>query len=297
MSNVKQVQGAPYTSPAVEAQTVASSSNQGTWFGSALGQVERGATTAATLTPSFAQYLMYRSMTTGVPNAEMEQYGGYTAVKSMFDAGGGRYSLDAIPAAQRQQLAQQVASTGVGNMSLLVSEHMSLLPSALYEMANNGVDQASINQIFQRVQEGQGSAGAAGGQQAGSVVGLTPSIAQGLMQRSMTTGVPKSEMDLYGGYDAVKAMYDSNSGSYSVKEIAASDRKQLAMQVAATGVGNVSVAVSEQVPISMAVLQTMSDNGIDIGTIDGIKLAAASTPFIDSSSYIDSFMGSQSTAA
>jgi len=43
---------------------------------------------------------------------------------------------------------------------------------------------------------------------------LTPDIARTLMQRSMTTGLPYSESDKYGGYKAVKAMYDAGGGSY-----------------------------------------------------------------------------------
>jgi hypothetical protein len=245
-------------------------------------------------------------MTTGVPNAEMEQYGGYNAVKAMFDAGGGSYSLDAIPESQRQQLAQQVANTGVGNMSLVMSEHMSLLPSAMYAMASNGVDPASINQIYQRVQDAQASSGHVAVAQQGAAVGLTPSIAQSLMQRSMTTGVPKSEMDLYGGYDAVKAAYDAASGSYSTDAIPAQQKQQLAMQVAATGVGNFSLPASSKVSVGAAAIQAMKDNGIDAGTIDSITKSlaqvttpaeptiSAAAPFFDSSSYIESLMGSLS---
>lgn len=44
---------------------------------------------------------------------------------------------------------------------------------------------------------------------------LTPEIARTLMQRSMTTGLPYSESDKYGGYAAVKAMYDKSGGDYS----------------------------------------------------------------------------------
>lgn len=90
MSNVNQVQGAAYASPIAETQSAAAPANQESWFGSALSQAAvQAAVEAPVLTPSVAQGLMYRSMTTGVPNAEMEQYGGYGAVKAMFDAGGG----------------------------------------------------------------------------------------------------------------------------------------------------------------------------------------------------------------
>lgn len=45
---------------------------------------------------------------------------------------------------------------------------------------------------------------------------LTPEIATSLMQTSMTpAGVPTSEFNRYGGYDKVKALYDTGGGSYA----------------------------------------------------------------------------------
>ena len=49
----------------------------------------------------------------------------------------------------------------------------------------------------------------------GGVGGLTPNIAQDLMRRSMTTGLPKSESDKYGGYAAIKAVYEKSGGDFS----------------------------------------------------------------------------------
>ena len=50
----------------------------------------------------------------------------------------------------------------------------------------------------------------------GGIGGLTPQIARDLMQRSMTSsGAPTSEFQKYGGYDAVKAVYDKSGGDYS----------------------------------------------------------------------------------
>lgn len=47
---------------------------------------------------------------------------------------------------------------------------------------------------------------------------LTPELARTLMQRSMTSsGVPTSEFQKFGGYDAVKALYDKSGGDYSGK--------------------------------------------------------------------------------
>ena len=50
----------------------------------------------------------------------------------------------------------------------------------------------------------------------GGIGGLTPAIARNLMQRGMTrSGVPTSEFEKYGGYEAVKAVYDKSGGDYS----------------------------------------------------------------------------------
>jgi hypothetical protein len=43
----------------------------------------------------------------------------------------------------------------------------------------------------------------------------TPEIAADLMRRSMTVGAPTSEFDRYGGYEAVKSVYDTSGGSYA----------------------------------------------------------------------------------
>jgi hypothetical protein len=42
---------------------------------------------------------------------------------------------------------------------------------------------------------------------------LTPELERSLMQRAMTTGLPKSESDKYGGYAAISALYDSYGGT------------------------------------------------------------------------------------
>jgi hypothetical protein len=46
----------------------------------------------------------------------------------------------------------------------------------------------------------------------------TPEIAADLMGRSMTEGVSNLEFDRYGGYDAVKDVYDASGGSYAPPE-------------------------------------------------------------------------------
>lgn len=299
MSNIVSVQGQTYPSPMGDTSASAALANQASSFGYTMGQVT-GAN--APLTPSIATSLMHRSMTTGVPTSELDQFGGYSAVKAMFDANGGSYSLDAISSSQRQLLAQQIATTGTGNMSLLIKEQVALLPSALAEMAKNGIDSAPI---VHKIQSSQASFGQGFTQLSGTEALLTPAVAKNLMLRSMTTGVPTSEMVSYGGYDAVKAMYDSNGGSYGLQDFTAKEKQTLAMQVAASGVGNFALPISQGIQVGAAVLQTMRDNGIDQETISKIQLAtnkpqvASSTlsptslPFVDSNSYIDSFMGVQ----
>ena len=42
---------------------------------------------------------------------------------------------------------------------------------------------------------------------------LTPELARTLMQMAETTGLPKSESDKYGGYAAIKALYNAGGGS------------------------------------------------------------------------------------
>jgi len=280
--------------PAAQEPAVTQNSGQG--FSYAMGQASAA---GSGLTPAVAQSLMYRSMTTGVPTFELDKYGGYDAVKAMFDANGGTYSLDAIPAQQRQQLAQVVANTGIGNMQLLVNERVALAPAALEAMAQNGIDQNIINSVQEKTKDGKQpstsnfliTAAKEGDAQAISTI--TPAVAQSLMYRSMTTGVPTAEFDQYGGYNAVKAMFDANGGSYSLDAIPADQRKALAMQVASTGVGNMAAPITEKIGMSAEVLQAMARNGIDKATIDNIKqktIGFEQAPFVDSNSYISIFM-------
>lgn len=87
-----------------------------------------------------ANELMYRMMTTGVPTAELDQYGGYDAVASLYNAGGGGYSRNEIPQDSYDSYAQQIANTGVGNLSALTDTNTPLTAQGLQNMANNGVD-------------------------------------------------------------------------------------------------------------------------------------------------------------
>jgi len=60
-----------------------------------------------TLTPELAKTLMQRSMTTGLPYSESDKYGGYAAIKALYDKSGGDYSGSNAPYPQQQQPMQQ----------------------------------------------------------------------------------------------------------------------------------------------------------------------------------------------
>lgn len=112
--------------------------------------------------------------------------------------------------------------------------------------------------------------GAASVQQPTATGGLTPEIARNLMQRSMTTGVPTSEFDKYGGYDAVRSLYDSNKGTYSLDELDPAFLDQMDNIIANTGVGNLSVLKMTGQPLTEAGRQAMQNNGVS-WTNDDLK--------------------------
>lgn len=87
-----------------------------------------------------ANSLMQRMMTTGVPTAELAQYGGYDAVAQMYKAGGGGYSRSEIPQEAYNDYAQQIANTGVGNLSVLADTNTPLTQTGLQAMNANGVN-------------------------------------------------------------------------------------------------------------------------------------------------------------
>lgn len=96
---------------------------------------------------------------------------------------------------------------------------------------------------------------------------LTAAIARDLMQRSMATGVPTSEFDRYGGYAAVKNLYEQGGGTYTGKEASEADRKKYAAQIATTGVGNLSLLGETGTQLTQAGIDSMRRNGIDESTI------------------------------
>lgn len=79
---------------------------------------------------------------------------------------------------------------------------------------------------------------------------LTPEIAKNLMQRSMTTGVPTSEFDKYGGYDAVMDLYNANNGSYTLEDLDADFLDQAAQMVMDQGYGNLATLRAADVPLT-----------------------------------------------
>lgn len=99
------------------------------------------------LTADTAKLLMYRSMTTGVPNWELDKFGGYDAVKEVFEANGGQYDILTIPVDLRKELAQKVSESGVGNMLAAQIENLPIAASAIQALSDAGVDSAVIDQL------------------------------------------------------------------------------------------------------------------------------------------------------
>jgi hypothetical protein len=103
----------------------------------------------ATLTPDIAQNLIWRSMATGVPTTEFDKYGGYEAVHSLYQSTGGQMSLNAIPTDLRNELAQTVAQTGSGNLSILKETGTPLTTEGAANMVRNGLDPANIDRFVE----------------------------------------------------------------------------------------------------------------------------------------------------
>jgi hypothetical protein len=103
----------------------------------------------ATLTPDIAQNLIWRSMATGVPTTEFEKYGGYEAVHSLYQSTGGQMSFNAIPTDLRNELAQTVAQTGSGNLSILKETGTPLTTEGAANMVRNGIDPTSIDRFVE----------------------------------------------------------------------------------------------------------------------------------------------------
>ena len=92
----------------------------------------------ATLTPEIAKDLMQRSMTTGAPTSEFDSYGGYDAVASVYNSNNGTYSLNDLDAGFLDLVAQQIANSGVGNLSVLGMTDTPLTEAGRQAMNSNG---------------------------------------------------------------------------------------------------------------------------------------------------------------
>jgi len=97
---------------------------------------------------------------------------------------------------------------------------------------------------------------------------LTAEIAQDLMQRSMTTGVPTSEFDKYGGYDKVQALYNQGNGTYALDKLDPAFLDRMDDIIANTGVGNLSVLKMTGEPLTKAGYQAMQNNGVNFTEAD-----------------------------
>jgi hypothetical protein len=109
---------------------------------------------------------------------------------------------------------------------------------------------------------------------------LTPEIAKDLMIRGMTTGVPTTEWEKYGGSEAIKAMYEAQGGGYDpYKEASASQLQELAQTVARTGSGNLQLLKETNTPLTTEGAANMVKNGIDPTSID--RFAQQGIPFAE----------------
>jgi hypothetical protein len=141
----------------------------------------------ATLTPDIAQNLIWRSMATGVPTTEFDKYGGYEAVHNMYAAGGGQFSHDAIPTDLRNELAQTIAKTGSGNLSLLKETGTPLTTEGAANMVRNGIDPANIDRFVESgIPFAEGALDAA--KFATSTGGYTQSDARQMLERAAKSG-------------------------------------------------------------------------------------------------------------
>tara|TARA_R110000868_G_scaffold202069_1_gene449611 strand:+ start:226 stop:1092 length:867 start_codon:yes stop_codon:yes gene_type:complete len=97
------------------------------------------ATVVAPISTAAAKELMERSMTTGVPTSEFAKYGGYQAVKAAYQQGGGAIDTAGISAADKTKYANQIATSGVGDLQLLKETNTPLTEAGRAAMTANGV--------------------------------------------------------------------------------------------------------------------------------------------------------------
>jgi hypothetical protein len=155
----------------------------------------------------------------------VSQYGTPMTARSLVDsayAGIGRYGsgneMNQVDPGGRQYWESRLASGSLNPQSLF--DQFSGVINQARQDPNNPYSQFLQNQtgysggyqgFMPQMQNPFSTSGGMGG---GTDGGLTPELARTLMQRSMTTGTPTSEFDKYGGYKAVRSMYDSYGGTY-----------------------------------------------------------------------------------
>lgn len=103
----------------------------------------------AAIPASVAQDLMWRSMTTGAPAAEMAKWGGSEAVAKAYADSGGVMNISTIPAARLKELANIVAQTGTGNLLTLQEANVPMSDQAFARVSSDwakaGIDTSRLN--------------------------------------------------------------------------------------------------------------------------------------------------------
>ena len=210
----------------------------------------------ATLTPEIAKDLMIRSMTTGAPTSEFDKYGGYEAVSSMYVAQGGGYDpYKEASASQLQELAQTVARTGSGNLSILKETGTPLTTEGAANMVRNGIDPTSIDRfVEQGIPLAEGALDAA--KFATSTGGYTQSDVRQIFERAAKSGgystnnldswIARAESN--GIEESLAAFAKDNPGTGSAvtnisKDLGALSAKRVLAQTPEVGLPAVAAAI------------------------------------------------------
>jgi hypothetical protein len=142
--------------------------------------------------------------------------------------GGGATGED-VNEGLRQKIADETIKAAYENV-LGRPEDVAGLQFYQDQVLNQGLDPTQIDDIFadspeaqvrkdaeeflRRLEAGESTAGIGTPLDASQFTPqITPEIAADLITRSQTVGVPNSEFDQYGGYDAVKNVYDASGGA------------------------------------------------------------------------------------
>jgi hypothetical protein len=142
--------------------------------------------------------------------------------------GGGATGED-VNEGLRQKIADETIKAAYENV-LGRPEDVAGLQFYQDQVLNQGLDPTQIDNIFEesleaqvrkdaeeflrRLEAGESTAGIGTPLDASQFTPqITPEIAADLITRSQTVGVPNSEFDQYGGYDAVKNVYDASGGA------------------------------------------------------------------------------------